>query len=304
MFRYFYGEDTFGARQEIDEIANREGARIEFLDREDLEALSLSERAAQGVSSLFGKNLLVVRDPSEMPKGIQGDVVKTTGSPAGLGIVWDRREKRNIKLAKAAGRRARHFPALDSAVLVSWLEGEAVRLGVKFGSGAAQAMIQRLGRDRWRLGCEVARLSLRHDVITPSTIRREVPEAAVQHQIFAVLDALVGGRGGQAIQMVQDMLAAGENEFFIFSMLAHQFRSLYLVASGNTQGLHPYVVEKNRRVAVSRPAAAWSEDLTRITAADFAVKQGKAEAPVALTMLMLALGARKAQISKTATTAY
>jgi len=292
MFKYYYGPDTYGAREEIGEMATKEGARIKWLDRGELETLSLSERAAQGSRGLFGKDLLLVRDPSAMPKGIQEDVARAIHDNMGTGVAWDRTSKRNVSLAKAAGKGARQFSALNEVALTSWLEQESAGLGMQFAPGAAQVLIQRLGSDRWRLRGEVARLSLRYQVVDKDIVAKAVPEAAVQHQIFGVLDALVSGRGGQAIRMVQEMLEAGENEFFILAMLAYQFRSLYLVASGNTQDLHSYVVDKRRRVAASRPAKAWAEGLTRITATDFAVKQGRTEPQVALAMLMIGLAGR------------
>jgi DNA polymerase III delta subunit len=99
---------------------------------------------------------------------------------------------------------------------------------------------------------------------------------------------------------VEALMARGESEFYVLSMLAYQFRALHAIRRGQEQGwgeekiaraggLKPYAVRKNFSHARQAPAAYWREMLARILATDFAIRRGRVDARTALLMLVLTL---------------
>jgi DNA polymerase III delta subunit len=75
MVYYFWGEDTFGARQAIGELALTQKCSVQWLDKTQLEEKSLRQRLEES-GGLFGKSLLVVRDPSQLPAHLQKMLVE------------------------------------------------------------------------------------------------------------------------------------------------------------------------------------------------------------------------------------
>lgn len=291
MATYFYGEDTYGARQAIDEEVSSSKATLSWIDREDLENRSLAERLGQGTNSLFGKELLVIRDVSGMPKAVRDDVTQAVVTyKEGAVIVWDRGgvDKRS-SLWKTLKKRSREFPLLEVGQLVSWVVSYAKELGATIDQQAASALITRVGRDRFMLSHEIEKLSLRYKTIGVSEVEGATLPAKPEVEIFALLDSLSAGKKGYALKKIEEMLSLGESELYILSMLAYQFRVLYLISAGITDSLHSFVVQKNQAVARRKGKQFWLDGLTRVMATDFAVKQGMAEPKTALTMLVLGL---------------
>lgn len=301
MVTYFYGPDTYAARQAIDEIAQREKATIRWVDREQLEVKNIADIVGQQ-TGFFGTDLTVVRDPAALPKGLQEDLatyISGVGSSV-TWVAWDRvaPDKRS-KLWRALAPYAKEWPAWTAPQLTSWLVQHALTLGGTLELSAAQMLVARLGDNRWRLTSELARLLLVANPVTVAAVEQEVA-VTEQSQIFTLLDALGRGEREQAVRSVQALLAAGNTEFYILSMLGYQWRTLMVIRSGleerasagtiARQGkLHPYVVEKNLPLVRPVSLAKWRDGLTRILATDFAIKQGRVDPRTGLLMLVLTL---------------
>lgn len=297
---YFYGPDTYGAREEIQKLAEEQKVKIRWIGKEELAEQSWREIAGQQ-RGLFGRDLVVVRDPSQMVKEMQEQIVEYLKKGIGDAVLWDRLEPdKRSRLYKAASRSGREFAFLPKQTLVAWLSQEAFVLKGHLDVEAADYMIDNLGYDRWRLRSELARLLLIESRVTLALATREVMAKAGEAQIFSALDALVQGNKIAAIKHVERLLEDGEGEFYVLSMLAYQFRTLFLIRSGQERGLtisdiaqqsglHPYAVEKSASTARKFPIAWWRDGLTRIMATDFAIKQGKVKARTALIMLVLSL---------------
>lgn len=299
--QYFWGPDTYAARQAIEAIATRAKARIRFVDRQHLEEGNIADIVGQQ-TGLFGPCLVVVRDPSALPKALQEDIAAYVASApsSAAWVLWDQvaPDKRS-RLWRALRPFAREFPVPEASALANWLRGRAADLGGTLVLPAAQMLVARAGPDRWRLENELKRLLVMTGEVSVPLVEQEVA-VAEQAEIFALLDALGRGEADRVIRGVQALLAAGHSEFYILSMLGYQFRTLLLVRAGLDQGqgaaviagegkLHPYVVEKNIPVAKHLSYARWRDSLTRILATDFSIKQGRVEARTGLLMLILTL---------------
>lgn len=299
--RYFYGPDTYGARQAIGEVARQETAAIRWTDREHVEQKSIGDivSASRG---LFGRDCVVVRDPSEWPKALQESVAAYAEGEGKdrFWVLWDRGapDKRS-KFWQAVKEAAREFGPLTARELERWLMDQARAEGRELTAPAAAMLVSRLGGDRWRLLNELRRLLVIAPQVSAALVEREVAVAATA-EIFAMLDALVKGRRAEAVRSVEALLFMGQSEFYILSMLGYQFRTLLMIRTGLDEGktaaviaregkLHSYVVDKNKPVAERTRGSAWREGLTRILATDFAIKQGKVDARTGLLMLVVTL---------------
>lgn len=80
-------------------------------------------------------------------------------------------------------------------------------------------------------------------------------EEKVENKIFDLVDAMGQRNISKALRIKQHLLAQGENEFLIFSMLVSQLRNLLKVNEGikkgmhadsiaSSFGMHPFVVKK------------------------------------------------------------
>ena len=321
---YLFGADTYAAREEVQRIAKTQHAEITWLDADSFKERSASDAlASQG--GLFGATVSVVRDPSSLPKGVQEDIIAAlrAGTQA---VLWDRTapDKRS-KLWQAVKAEAREFSTLSAQQLVAWLINQAAEQTGAIEEAAARELVQRVGEDRWRLLNELNRLLLLVDEnpsdpaaagppplvrggttgpsITIKLVRQHVAEQATA-DIFPTLDALVRGNQAQAVRNVETLLAEGQSEFYLLSMLAYQFRILLLIAAGKAAGrtdqaivrqgkLHPFVVQKNATIAQRFSIGQLRDALTKIMATDVAIKQGKVDARTGVLMLLVSLATAK-----------
>lgn len=267
MIRYFYGEDSYAAREAIGELARKEKARLNFWDAESLDEQSLAEKLERG-GGLFGKELGVIRASSSLRKSLQEILVNAAekNRPADV-ILWDEEPDKRSLVFKHFQKQARVFPDLPANKLQSWLTAEAKARSVEIEPGAITDLIARIGSDRWRLLSELEKLSLQSEKITSQRVAAEVPERNMAGEIFEMLRLITAGKKSEAIRQLENLLTGGNSEFYILSMLAYQFRKLYL---------------QERSV----PSL---NNLSRVVATDFAIKQGKVDARTGVTMLIASL---------------
>lgn len=264
MIRYFYGEDTYAAREAIADLAKKEKARLIFWETEGFDEESLAEKLERG-AGLFGREMVVIREASHLRKSLQEKLVESAEKQAADVILWDEEPDERSFVFKHFSAGARIFPALPVSQLQAWLTAQAKERQSVLEPGAAARLVARVGPDRWRLLSELEKLSLQNERITSEHVVQEVPDQAGEGEIFELLRLVAAGKKSAAMQQLEGLLAAGNSEFYILSMLAYQFRKLYLAQRTGTH-LH---------------------SLARVVATDFAIKQGKVDARTGVTMLIL-----------------
>lgn len=267
MIRYFYGEDSYAAREAIGELARQEQARLSFWDAESLDEKSLAEKLERG-GGLFGKELAVIRGASSLRKDLQEKLVEAAekNRPADV-VLWDEDPDRRSLVFKHFQKTAQIFPVLSAAKLQAWLTREAKERQVSLEEKAANMLVARVGPDRWCLLSELEKLSLQSAYITPDRVAQEVPEQTGEGEVFELLRLVAAGKKAAAMRQLENLLAEGSSEFYVLSMLAYQFRKLYL---------------EQRSVKSLN-------SLSRVVATDFSVKQGKVDARTGVVMLVASL---------------
>lgn len=285
--KYFYGPDTYGAREAVQASADEKDAPIRWVDREHLEKHSLEAVLDEAGAGLFGEQLVVIRDASNFPKALQEQIIQAAKSAKQSDwVVWDREnpDKRSV-LFKALKPYATAFPLLSFDEAATWIQ----KTYDSVERAAAVEIARRCGADRLRITHEIEKLELTHQPITRADIEQEVPSADAADEVFPFLDALASGSARRAMQLLEQLLAAGNSEFYVLSMLGYQYKTLLAIAAGRADGLHPYVIQKNKSMAKRYSVSVLQNIFARLAATDFVIKQGKIDQRTALIMLVLNL---------------
>lgn len=296
MIHYFYGEDTYAARQAIDEVAKEHKATIRWLDGRAIAARPVREWGIQS-QSLFGQSLSVIREPSRLPESSKA-AMKELGK-TGEWVLWEAgTPPARSWLGKAFRTQARRFAYLDVARLVTWIGERVTNRGGTITPAVAQQLIDRVGLDRWQLTSELEKLLLTNPTITAQQVGAITLTNEPEASIFDALTAVARGDQRLALRGILTLLAGGASELYSLSMIAYQFRTMLLVRVGEDAGksdtiiaqeagLKPFVVGKTRPLVQAFSPARLQDYLTKILATDFAIKQGKVDARTGLMLLIL-----------------
>lgn len=174
----------------------------------------------------------------------------------------------------------------------------------KLSRGAAILLIELTGDELVRLYSEVDKLALFADaekVITPKHI-----ESLIGHNrifgAFAVIDAVIAGNPGQAVERLREMFAKDKStEFTVVGAFAYHFRRMFGakvllnkgVRSGEVANRFRIWSHKDRFFAQLRQMSLKQigEYLQQLAETDYAIKTGQTKAKVAMEQLVLKLAA-------------
>src|SRR5919112_395820 len=118
------------------------------------------------------------------------------------------------------------FKQPTGTALVRWVVGHAKKLGLELPDDIAGELVARCSDDKVRVMGEVEKLAL----YAEGTATLEDLEALVrpdlQSNIFRFVDALGAGDRGEALELLEALLATGEAPLRILYMIRRQFRLL------------------------------------------------------------------------------
>ena len=172
----------------------------------------------------------------------------------------------------------------------------------KLGMTAAILLIELTGDELMRLYSEIDKLALFADsekIITPKHI-----ESLIGHNrlfnAFAVIDAVIAGNPGRAVERLRGMFAQDKStEFTVVGAFAYHFRRMFNAKVLLTKGVHRGEVANRFRI--------WSHKdkffaqlrqmslkqiggyLQQLAETDYAIKTGRTKAKVAMEQLVLQL---------------
>ena len=207
----------------------------------------------------------------------------------------------------------------------NWLIDRAQSQMIAIDREAIETLVDLIGADLRSLAQELDKLATyaaakekqRHNDTTPVTSQGKSPITAAdvhlmtaqarEENIFALIDAIVEGKGQVALQRLRRVLdESSATPSFLQVMIARQLRNLIrstelleLHASqeqiADATGLRGFPLTKLMKQArqINRPAA--EAALCDVEAADFAVKSGRMTAELALELLVCQLASRTNQ---------
>ena len=291
MILTFTGENTFAIaaaeRQIISAFIEKHGAHgIDRVDAEDVTPARLPD-LFQG-ASLFAPARLIVLKNLGANKAIQEQLTEALQSMAEdtTVVVADGALDKRTKLYKflKANSNFKEYSALSDAQLVSWLQGEATRLGGAIASTEAQFLVERTGRDQWRLANEIDKLVHYQPQVSHAAIEQLI-EPTPEGTAFELLDAALAGKSSDLARLIA-ALKTEEDPYKLFGLLASQVHALAVVATAGNRtpdviakdsGLHPFVVRKTQQVARRLGAARVTRIASDVAACDMQLKSTSAD---------------------------
>jgi DNA polymerase-3 subunit delta len=193
----------------------------------------------------------------------------------------------------------REFASLKQRAVPDWVRTRAHDRGLSISPRAVSLLAELVGNDLRTLSQELEKLGVyvggrqieEEDV-------RELVSSAREASVLAMVDAVVEGRGGQAVRMLEDLRDEGASSSLVLSMITRQYRNLILAKELTLARLSPAeigqrlgirseyplrkVLEQSRRYALPQLEAAFR----RLLEADAAIKRGVYDEDLALDLLL------------------
>jgi len=196
---------------------------------------------------------------------------------------------------------ARHFRPPTGDELLRWLAQRSQRLGLRLTTKAARLLAELLGHDLWALASELEKLAVyaRGETVREADVRRLVT-AAREAGVFQMVDAASEGRGLEALRLLRQLLAQGEEPLHLLSLLQAHYRRLLLAQELLSRGAGPQELSRELRLpgrvlarvvaqARAHPLPRLRAVYRRLVETDAAIKRGKMGADLALESLVFEL---------------
>jgi DNA polymerase-3 subunit delta len=187
----------------------------------------------------------------------------------------------------------------SGASLVSWLKSRATANGVELTEEAAQLLIQWVGEDLTALVGEMEKAALYASPTAPRVDLPEVRAVVGEHRlrsVFELVRALERCELGDALSLLERLLAAGEEPLAILGVVTRELRLTWLVKEWSRRGSSveevtrrlrrpPHVAEALLSRATALSSEALARRLTRCWEVERRLKSGGAPHPE-MTLLL------------------
>lgn len=341
MLLFLYGEDTYRLRHKLNEMKEkyisaslgdtnlcvldgktatsdeiiRQVLAFPFLAKSRLviiENLLMSAKKTKGdpapktqLLHLVGVTKVAGKTKSDKTAGVQekiGEFLEKV--PESTVLVFaefgnpDKRTSLFKKLSKL--KMAQEFKPLDEMSVKKWIREEVQRVGGEITPDAVERLFISVGADLWRLSNEIMKLVTYNPKITGETVELLV-RAQIQSDIFKLIDAVASSKQKLALKELHELLANGENELYILSMIVYQYRNMLVIKDfvnrgvssqwelAKTAGLHPFVAGKTLSLVRNYNIDDLKNIYAKLLEQDLAIKTGKMEPQTALDLLVLDL---------------
>lgn len=288
MIKLYYGEDTFSTQREIEKISSDPGLETIRI-RNDLNVF-----INQILSSSFFKenrlficeNILDGLGADEQKKIIRA--LRDKQDETAVIFIENKEPKGEIKkFILKNGQVVNHTKAPERDI-INFINERVSDEGGKISPLAAERLASFVGPDFWQINEEIKKLTLYKKSDEPEI---DIQTADVDHlvksnfeaNIFELMDAISTKNQRKAIKLLNQFLESGENEMYIFSMIAKQFRNIALAKfEGITSekvlaeraGLHPFVAKKSILQARNFDKKEIISIYQKLTEADLSLKSG------------------------------
>ena len=179
-----------------------------------------------------------------------------------VAVFWERNvPKKNNSLFKFLEKESQkqNFEKMDGAKFFQWALKTLKKIDPKasISKAALDRLVVYVGNDSQILENEIRKLTDFADgkMISEKDVEILV-KANIDSNIFATIDALAAGNKKEAMCLLHNNLAAGEDPFYVMSMFVYQFRNMLKIADLKDRGIsseyevskitkmHPFVIRK------------------------------------------------------------
>lgn len=272
MIFFFYGADSYRSYQKVKQLrdkfaqeVDRAGLNIAILDSDNINLEKFNDAVnQQGFLSakrlIIIKNIFSVTNLNTWQEEIINYLNKVEdNSTENYIIFWqeDEPEQSDFLFKKLQGfKYAQKFDLLTPEKLSIWVEQEVHQRQGQITKPAARLLVANIGNDLWRLSMEIDKLiGYKKEQSIIEVDVEQMIDGGLEDNIFQFTDALLNSNPAQAIKLLQDQLALGQNEQYLLSMILRQYRLLWQLKILLAQGLsvqqitaqtkiHPFVIKK------------------------------------------------------------
>lgn len=284
MVLTIYGEDTYRAKQKVDEMVARftekydpSGMNVDqfsISDQSEGEIMSavgappfLAERRMVVIAGL-AKSITKKADAATWTERLSGRGEETIVILLDTEVTAERAAKNKLyaALREAGDIHEYAFGPMQPREAQDFVVRRAHDKGVTWNQDAVQELVSRAGDDTWKLvnACDKVCAAASGETVTRALVEQYV-EPALDDKLFAFLDAVREGRQAQAVQLLSNELDRGTAPGQLLMMLEREVQLIaelraYAAVHGRGSGrdaarelgLHPFVVKKtlNRAIQV------------------------------------------------------
>lgn len=261
MIKLLFGEDSFSIQKEVGKISSKKDAEIINADENINQLINdLLSSSFFSTSRIFLCFSLLGKLNEIEEKKLQTALEK---KPNDTTIVFIEEKEPRGKFARFLKKAAhiKKFQNPSEKDIVSFINQEVQNMGSEISPLAAERLAGFVGPSYWQLAEEVKKLALykrgdnitNGDEIQTSDIEKLV-KSNFEANIFELMDAVSEKNTRKSIKLLNKFLESGENEIYIFSMIAKQFRNIAIAKFDQITneerfskefGIHPYVARKS-----------------------------------------------------------
>lgn len=274
MICFIYGENNFLAQRKYQKYRNvftsrNPGAPVDVFDCDENFDLQCVQRSLQSGYSLFSqKKCIILKNPFTLNILNQKKIIElleanSNNGSDGLIIVAELRvPKPKGRLLNFLKKNAKNekVDVLDQRNLKNWIIRELEKQSDKKTTILPDALEYLIGitqGNMWMINSEIKKLvNYQGKGSVDKNGIEKLCHGKVNAGIFELVDAIGNNNRARAIALKNNLLAQGENEFYIFSMIVSQFRNLIKVGECVLKGvndpnrisklctMHPFVARK------------------------------------------------------------
>lgn len=332
MIRVLYGGDTYSRTRAFERLRAEmadEGADIVRFDA----SVAISEllSAAQTLPFLAPRRLVVVDGlltRAQPPRRTRGGGRRSAGGkrsgdgapfwaaladaardipPTTELVLLDELVDADNPLLRALAPEAevREFRPLAHRDLPGWIIANGREAGLRIPQDAARLLADLCGSNLWAASAEIEKLRLYagERAVTVDDVRA-LAASIREESVFAMVDAVVEGRPGEALRRLNELRDEGHAAPYIITMIARQYRLLILarelaaggVASpdiGRRLGVtNEFALRKTVQQASRANMPSLEAAMRRLLEADLALKRGEIGEALAVELLVADLAVR------------
>ncbi len=315
MIIFLYGQDTYRARQKLNEIvdnykkAHKTGLNLRHFDlAKDSYQDFLGEFQA---ISIFAEKRLIILENTFSNEDAKKKILKNAEKLAAskdIFIFYEKEpsEKDNLfELLKQKGK-YQEFKLLEGNALRSWALRELEKRKIGIDPIALKKLIDYVGNNLWQLSEEIKKIAAYKSKDKKKAIEEEdinlLVRPKIETDIFKTIDAISGKNKKKALFLIQKHIEKGDSPLYIFSMINFQFRNILTIKSrcqpphhleagqikklSRELGLHPFVIKKSFLQSRDFSLEDLKSIYQNIFNNDLAIKTGKIAPDAALENLI------------------
>ncbi|MDX9913589.1 MAG: DNA polymerase III subunit delta [Candidatus Moranbacteria bacterium] len=322
MIIFLYGEDSFRSTEKLKKIkeeffkkntSNASSSVFDFKEKNFSDELKTNIKS----KSLFSQNLLVIVKNflNQIDSSQKDDLIdflknnlEDINSSEDMLVFWENENpKKNDKSFKWLRDNVKsiEFLNLNDVQIKKWIEEKFLAFDIKIDENIANKLIGNKNGDLFAIDKEILKIVnfVGDDKLSQDLIKQidKLINSSIEANIFQTIEYISSGNKKQALKMLHQQIAQGDDPFYILSMYSYQFRNLLKISEFYFQGrtnnfeiakiikLHPFVVQKGMQQLKGLDYRKIKEIYQKLEKVDQEAKSGKMSINLGLDLFIAGL---------------